>query len=82
MSQNEILRIRDDWRVLRQADGKLKEYITKYWQIMLQIKSMDEVDRLHGFLYGLQLWVRRELVLPKSRIPRVSRTFVFWLFYQ
>lgn len=39
----------------------MSEYVTQYRRLMLQLPQMHEGDRLHGFLYGLKHWVKRDL---------------------
>ncbi|MCO5605060.1 hypothetical protein L7F22_059238 [Adiantum nelumboides] len=60
--KNEDNRVLDDWRALAQGETKLQEYVEKYRQMMLRTDHLDwETVRLHGFLYGLKEWARREI---------------------
>ncbi|MCO5548833.1 hypothetical protein L7F22_002295 [Adiantum nelumboides] len=60
--KNEDNRVLDDWRALAQGKTKLQEYVEKYRQMMLRTDHLDwEKVRLHGFLYGLKEWARREI---------------------
>ncbi|MCO5554803.1 hypothetical protein L7F22_008338 [Adiantum nelumboides] len=60
--KNEDNRVLDDWRALAQGETKLQEYVGKYRQMMLRTDHLDwEKVRLHGFLYGLKEWARREI---------------------
>lgn len=60
--QNEEFRVMDDWRGLAQGEGKLQDYVNKYRASMLQLELMTvNCVRLHGVLYGLKEWARREI---------------------
>lgn len=59
--KNEVYKVRDEWRNVKQGEGRLRDYVDKYRQIMLQVVDMSRIDKLHGFLFGLQSWVRREI---------------------
>ncbi|KAI5054465.1 hypothetical protein GOP47_0030635, partial [Adiantum capillus-veneris] len=60
--KNEDFRHLDEWRTITQGESKLQEYVSKYRQSMLKVEQMTwERVRLHGFLYGLKDWARREI---------------------
>ena len=59
---DEPYKFKDEWRYLMWKFGKLKEHISKYKRIMLQITNMDDFDKSHGFLFGLLPSVRKEVV--------------------
>ena len=58
--KNEAFKTRDSWCELKQDQG-LIDYLNKYRSLMLRILDMNEVDRLHGLLYGLKPWAWREI---------------------
>ena len=58
---NEPYKLRYKWRSLTQHFGRLKEYISKYRGIMLQITTTDDFDKSHGFLFGLQPSMRKKV---------------------
>ena len=58
---NEQSRLLDEWRNLRQGEGRLKDYIEKYRQLTLQIEGLSPALLLHGFLFGLRNRIKGEI---------------------
>ena len=55
------MKLMDDWKMIKQGEGSLLDYVDKYRQLILQLPHLHELTRLDGFLFGLRYRIRIEL---------------------
>ena len=61
------MKLMDDWKMIKQGEGSLLDYVDKYRQLILQLPHLHELTRLHGFFSCLRYRIRIDVEKQNPR---------------